>query len=215
MLAPKLRSPHPETQVSFTLERAFMKRFHQILAIGTLSLFSAVASAFPIAVTGTEGLAVIVSGTDDIIATYQGNSAGYSNDLYLSLTASTLPPGTFIFNNHLSAVGSQVNLGSFAVGTELIFRLYVNNTGESFYTGDATRNADGLAHARVQSNWMPNESLVSFEDLYGAPEGINGYNDLSFSFTNTTSSPAVPEPTSLALLGLGAIGLGFLKRRKK
>jgi hypothetical protein len=56
-------------------------------------------------------------------------------------------------------------------------------------------------------------TLVSFEDLYGDPEGINGFNDLSFSFTNTAA--AVPEPESLALLlaGLGGLAVG-LRRRK-
>src|SRR5678815_45484 len=106
----------------------------------TLTL-SATASAFPIAIAGTEGLPVIVGGSGPVIATYQGNSASYSNDLYLSLTASG--PGldgdflndTFIFNNQTSPVGSTLNLGSFTIGTELIFRLYVNNTGYNYYTG--------------------------------------------------------------------------------
>ena len=89
--------------------------------------------AFPIAAPGTEGFEVIVASTDPVIATYQGNSAAFSNDLYLG--------NTFIFNNHNSAVGSQVNLGTFAIGTELIFRLHVNNTGNDFFTGPAERNA--------------------------------------------------------------------------
>lgn len=192
-----------------------MKVFNKYVTVAALAVLPVIASAFPIALAGTEGLSVIVTGTDDIIATYQGNSASYSNDLYLSLTASSVPAGTFIFNNHTSPVGATMDLGSFAVGTELIFRLNVTNTGDNFYTGAASRNADGKAHARVQSNWMPNESLVSFEDLFGTPEGINGYNDLSFSFTNTTSAPAVPEPASIALFSVGLLGLGFLKRKMK
>jgi len=120
-----------------------------------------------------------------------------------------------VFNNHTSPVGSTVNLGSFAVGTELIFRLHVSNTGYDYYTGAASRNPDGDTHARVQSNWQPNETLVSFEDLFGTPEGVNGYNDLSFSFTNTTSAPSVPEPASIALFSVGLLGLGLLKRKMK
>src|SRR5262245_652513 len=94
------------------------------------------ALAFPIAAQGTEGLTVIVTSSAEIVATYQGNSASYSNDLYLLLDASGNPGDDgnkqndrFIFNNHASAVGSMVSLGSFAIGTELIFRLHVNNTG--------------------------------------------------------------------------------------
>lgn len=180
------------------------------------------ANAFPIASVGTEGLKVIVASVGDVIATYQGNSASFSNDLYLMLNGSGIPADDgilgndlFIFNNHTSAVGSTLDLGSFAVGTELIFRLFVNNTGYNYYTGPASRNPDGMAHARVQGNWLPNESLVSFEDLFGTPEGVNGYNDLSFSFTNTAPPPPVPEPTTLALLGLGVAGLIARKRPSK
>ncbi len=147
-----------------------------LAALLVASIAPAVLMAFPIAEPGTEGFLVIVNSTDEVIATYQGNSASYSNDLYLENT------GLFLFNNHSSPWGSQVNLGSFPVGTELIFRLHVNNTGYDYFTGPGTRNPDGHTHARVQANWQPSETLVSFEDLYNGPFV---YNDLSFSFTNT------------------------------
>lgn len=151
-----------------------------------LLLAPATALAFPIAIAGTEGEPVIVNGTDDVIATYRGNSASYSNDLYFGIQVATA--NQFVFNNHSSPVGGQVNLGSFPVGTELIFRLYVRNTGYNFYSGAADRNPDNHFHARVQNEWQPGETLVSFEDLYN---GAFHYNDLSFSFTNTSTSALV------------------------
>lgn len=184
-----------------------MTLFSKCAGIAAATLLSASAFAHPIATPGTEGLAVLASG-GDVIATYEGNSAGYSNDLWLDLAS------LFIFNNHASVVGSTVNLGSFSAGSELVFRLHVNNTGEDFFTGEASRNSDNLFHARVQQNWKPNTTLVSFEDLRGLPEGINGYNDLSFSFTNTQTT-SVPEPSALALM-LAGLGLfGFATRRKQ
>ena len=165
--------------------------------------------AFPIASVGTEGLNVIVGGTDDVIATYEGNSAAYSNDLYLVQPGDDL----FIFNNQSSAVGSTFNLGSFDVGTELVFRLYVNNTGYDYFTGEGTLNPDFFAHARVEENWKTDTTLVSFEDLYNGPFN---FNDLSFSFTNTvTTTPvvsSVPEPSSILLFGLGLVGLTLKMR---
>ena len=165
--------------------------------------------SFPIAEPGTEGLPVIVSGNGPVIATYQGNSAAYSNDLYLTLN------NLFIFNNHSSPVGSTVDLGTFDLGTELIFRLHVNNTGNDFYTGLASRNPDNHFHARVQENWQIGETLVSFEDLFNGPFV---YNDLSFSFTNTSTTPpsGVPEPTTILLLGSGMVGMvPFIRRKLK
>src|SRR5712691_506886 len=108
-----------------------------VLAVGLLSTQSA--QAIPIAAPGTEGLKVMVVGPDPIIATYQGNTASFTNLLYLMRDASGQPgddgdPSNdlFIFNNQLSPVGSTFNLGSFAPGTELEFRLFVTNTGNNF-----------------------------------------------------------------------------------
>lgn len=160
----------------------------------------ATAFGFPIAAPGTECLQVIVSSTDPIIARYEGNSATFSNDLLLELDAAGNPGldgnqanDRFIFNNHTSPVGSQVDLGSFTVGTELVFRLHVINTNKNWYTGPASRNEGGQCRARVQGNWMPNTSLVSFEDYVDF-----AFNDLSFSFTNVGT---VFCPEGIAFIG--------------
>ncbi|HUL72485.1 MAG TPA: PEP-CTERM sorting domain-containing protein [Vicinamibacterales bacterium] len=187
--------------------------FTLLLAAGTASA----AAAFPIALPGTEGFTVIVNGNSSIVATYQGNSAAYSNDLYLMLLSNGLPGDDgntandlFIFNNHTSLVGSTVDLGTFLIGTELEFRLHVNNTGYDYFTGPASRNPDQHFHARVDSSFGPNETLVSFEDLYNGPFD---YNDLSFSFTNTNSAPATaPEPASMVLVGTALAG--WVARRR-
>jgi hypothetical protein len=171
----------------------------QLAAALALSAMATMAQAFPIAAPGTEGLEVIVANTGHVFATYEGNSASYSNDLLLD--------GVFVFNNHTTPVGATVDLGEFTAGTELKFSLFVNNTGYTYFTGPASRNPDLHEHARVQTDWQPGVTLTSFEDLYSGPYD---YNDLSFSFTNTKG--AVPEPGAMSLL---AVGVGVLLARSR
>ncbi len=156
------------------------------------------------AASAQAGANLFVGQTGHVYATYLGTTAAYSNDLYLDSPSDGLG---IIFNNQNSAVGAVVDLGSFTAGTELIFRLHVNNTGDDFYSGDASRNPDGSAHALVDFDYSPTATAVYFEDLYGGPYE---YNDLGFSFTNLRATPTVPGPLAAA-----PFALGLLRRRRK
>jgi hypothetical protein len=154
-----------------------------LLLFSPLLNYPVTLAAAPIAQPGTEGLEVIVKSTGPVQAIYQGyNSSLYSNDLYLVVDGDPAHD-KFLFNNKTSPFGSTVPLGSFNAGTKLLFRLHVRDTGKDYFTGAAGRNPDGHTHARAQAEWKPNETLVSFEDLFNGPFD---YNDLSFSFTPTT-----------------------------
>lgn len=174
--------------------------------------------AHPIAIAGTEGLTVLVANTNPVVATYEGSTAGYVNDLYFMVDALGLPGDdgdtsndVFLFSNASSTVGDAVTLGSFAPGTALQFRLFVNDTATSYFTGPGSRNPDDLPHARVDDEWIGGRTLVSFEDLGGLPEGADGYNDLSISLSNTATS--VPEPAVLTMLTL-ALFVGARRLRR-
>ncbi len=156
------------------------------------------------------GASLFVSSTDPVIATYLGNTASFSNDLFLVVDGID---DVFLFNNQTSPVGTTVDLGSFAVGTELVFRLSVEDTGNDFFTGPASRNPDGQAHATVEEDYLVDgTTLVSFEDLFNGPFD---FNDLSFSFSNTTlvSPTPVPLPPALPMLALALLPLGFFRRK--
>ena len=162
------------------------------------------------------GGSVIVQNDGEVIATYRGNSAQFSNDLYLASPDGPFAT-TFIFNNHTSPIGTVVNLGSFTAGTELVFRLHVNDKGDDWFSGPASRNDDGKAHVRITDNWSATESLVEFEDLRDTPEGNGGFNDLAFSFSNTAStvSNPVPEPGTYAVFAAGIVMLLGMQRSRR
>ena len=198
------------------------RKINSVIAVALTSIVSASAFAAPVATPGTEGFPIFVSTTDAIVATYQGDSASYSNDLYLMLDTSGNPGNDgnlsndlFVFNNHATPLGETKDLGSFAPGSELMFRLHVNDTGQDFFTGPASSNADGQTHARAEQNWLPNTTLVSFEDLYDTSGNSSVYNDFSFSLTNTVTA-MVPEPEAYAMMlaGLGFLGM-VIRRRKR
>jgi hypothetical protein len=200
------------------MESSFVARF--CLALKSKTLYAGLVAAtvaglsgvqaHPIATTG-DGFDVVVGGTNPIIATYLGTTAAYSDDLYLVNT------NTFVFNNQVGPVNATVDLGTFAVGTVLTFRLHVNNTGFDFFSGAASLNPDNHAHARVESDFgSPGTTLVSFEDLFDGPFD---YNDLSFSFSNTVavdvSNTPVPGALPLFASGLGMVGFAARRRRRK
>jgi len=155
----------------------------------------------------TVGQRVIVASTDDVIARYVSATATLSSNLFLDGRDGV------IFNNQSTPIGSEVNLGSFAVGTELVFRIETSG-GNIFRTGPADRNPDNVFHAAVSTT--NGQTFVGFEDLLGG--GDQDYDDLVFAFTNVAAAPsAVPEPASWAMMlgGFSLVGAGLRSRRRR
>jgi hypothetical protein len=171
------------------------------LVCAALGLASATAHAQAIAAAGTEGLVVKVAETGHVFATYQGSSGSFTNVVSLN--------GTDLFTTHISAPGAVLDLGVFTAGTVLDFSMLVQNTGNVFHMGEASRNPDNAVHARAQADWQPGVTLISFEDLVN---GDFNYGDLSLSVSNTLTSP-VPEPGVLTLTASALILAGALRRQ--
>ena len=188
------------------------------LAVTALAIaVPAKALALPI-----EGAPIIVASDGEVVAQYLGTTTTANSDLYLVSPAGAYVP--VIFNNYDSPIGLLVDLGSFTAGTELIFKLHVNTTLNDFYSGDPSRNPDGKAHARVDDALSPIQTLVEFEEQFGAPEGSQGFNDLKFAFSNVRSTlPQLPSPigvpdggSTMALLSLSVTALlGCFRRMKR
>jgi len=203
-------------------------RLNQIVAAVVIAMGASTSSYAAIVPYAGEtspviGASVIATG-GHVIATFLSGGGFYDNYLYLSSPAgsafenasSSSIGGNWIFENHISVAGTTVDLGDYAAGTELIFNVLSDTHGGgllNWYTGPASRNSDGLAHAFIDSSAAAitanGGSVVGFEDLAGL--GDAGYEDLRYAFSNVRSS--VPEPASIALLALGLIGIGAARRR--
>lgn len=115
-------------------------------------------------------------------------TAGYTSELHLISPG----PDRFIALNH--DAGTVVNLGSFPAGVELVFGIYVRDTGDTFQMGPASRNRDGIEHAGVD-NTAPGVAVVGFEDLLQG--GDFDYDDNVFKFTGGIAPLGCPADMSV------------------
>ena len=180
-----------------------------VLALALLTISSGVIAAQPRAYNltpSTDKLLVATAG--EVVLTFLSKEAVYSNDLYLQGTTNA------ILNNQAAVAGTQYSLGSFQAGAELVFSMLVNNTGFTYFTGEANKNPDSFIHAAydITSSQTLN---IGFEDLHNG--GDRDYDDLVFSLTNVSVGPsvsAVPEPEIVGMFTIGLMLLGFVARRK-
>jgi hypothetical protein len=164
----------------------------------------------------TTGQELFASGGDVTLTFLGPTGAAYDEQLFVYSPANGL--GLF-FDNHATANGATIDLGTYAAGTEIEFGIYVVDTGDTFYDGPGSRNVDGDVHAYMVNNYegLPDTTYVGFEDLNGNTGSDWNYIDEVYAFTGVSAAIAsVPDASSTAmLLGLGAISLFAFARRSQ
>jgi hypothetical protein len=129
------------------------------------------------------GQLLATGGTVDIVV--QPATAVFTSQLFLLHRDGTRE------NIALSTeVGKHVTVGPVRAGQELVFGITLLN-GRTFFIGPASRNPDGIAHAKVTETGM-RRFLVGFEDVSGG--GDRDYDDNVFQFTGNVA----PKPPPLA-----------------
>jgi hypothetical protein len=131
----------------------------------------------------------------NVTVTYNGGCTAWNDDF--GYHTSNNVTSILLGSAHTTPVGTVFNIGHFSAGTSLFFSINQNGSGNVWFNGPGSVNADGMVHADVEPVGTTQWNLF-FEDLSknqlfaGEPD----YNDVMLTVTAT---PAVVTSPNLVI----------------
>ena len=212
-----------------------MRKFlYATVAIGAIVACNASAHATLILTFGQTGSNTAVTATENA-----GNTATTLSSINAPISITQIENGVptpAFFTLAATSNGPAVTvLGATAQKFDGVFsiRSGLNNTGTNFLTGVFTDVTIGAGAGGALTVGAPPDSLVLSSSVItdlaqpsalglGFANVVPGFNlvgssvgSFTSSVSGTFSASPAPEPTSLARMGVGLLGLGFVANRKR